>query len=65
MARAPVSTRPERPRVSHRLVGSPRPSRAWAGVRIVGLVVATALGAALATALVVGAALFALMTVAG
>ena len=57
-----VWTRPARPRVWYRRMVARRPSRAWALVRLVGLVVATALGAALVTALVAGAALFALMT---
>jgi len=41
------------------------PPRAWTAARIVGLVAATAFCAALAIALVVGTALFALMNVAG
>jgi hypothetical protein len=41
------------------------PPRAWAAARIVGLVAATAFCAALATALAVGTALFALVNVAG
>ncbi|MDQ1511027.1 MAG: hypothetical protein QOG50_2871, partial [Actinomycetota bacterium] len=37
------------------------PARAWTAARIVGLVAATAFGVALATAVVVGTALFALL----
>jgi hypothetical protein len=65
MAPTPASARPSRPRSSHRLVGVDPPSRAWTAARIIGLVAATALGTALAIAVVAGAALFALMSFAG
>ena len=53
------------PRVLHGFMTVDLPPRAWTAARIVGLVAATAFCAALATALVVGTALFALMNVAG
>jgi hypothetical protein len=61
MAPAPVSTRRSRPRTSHRLVAVDLRSRAWTAARIVGLVAATAFAVALATAVVAGTALFALL----
>jgi hypothetical protein len=65
MAPTPVSTRPSRPQSRYRLAEVDTRSRASTAARIVGLVAATAFGVALATALVAGAALFALMTYAG
>jgi hypothetical protein len=61
MAPVPVSTRPSPPRRAHRLATVDLPARAWTAARIVGLVAATAFGVALATAVVVGTALFALL----
>jgi hypothetical protein len=69
-APAPISTRPAPARrpyrvVPYRMVAADRPARLWTAVRIVTLVAATALCVALATAVVAGAALFALLNFAG
>ena len=64
MAPTPVSTRRSLPRIPHGRSMVDLPPRAWTAARIVGLVAATALCAALAIALVGGTALFALMNVA-
>ena len=66
----PISTRPAGSRrpyrvVPYRMVAADRPGRLWTAVRIVTLVAATALCVALATAVVAGAALFALLNFAG
>jgi hypothetical protein len=66
----PISTRPAGSRrpyrvVPYRMVATDRPGRLWTAVRIVTLVAATALCVALATAVVAGAALFALLNFAG
>ena len=47
------------------MVAADRPGRLWTAVRIVTLVAATALCVALATAVVAGSALFALLNFAG
>jgi len=65
MAPTRVLARPSRPRTRYRLGAVDRRSRVSIAARIVGLVAATAFGVALATAVVAGAALFALMTYAG
>jgi hypothetical protein len=64
-APAPVSTRPSLARIQYGRETDDLPPGAWTAARIVGLVAATACCAALATAVVVGTALFALMNVAG
>ena len=65
-----ISTRPAGSRrpyrvVPYRMVAADRPGRLWTAVRIVTLVAATALCVALATAVVAGTALFALLNFAG
>jgi len=65
-ARERIATRPARPRrVLVRTVPVAVPSRVWTTARILGLVAATALCVALATALVLGSAFFALLKLAG
>ena len=60
----PISTRPRRaPRAG--TVPIELPSRAWTTARIIALVAATAFCMALATAVVVGTAFFALLNLAG
>ena len=66
----PISTRPAGSRrpfrvVPYRMVAADRPGRLWTAVRIVTLVAATAFCVALATAIVAGTALFALLNFAG
>lgn len=56
-----ITTRPDRRRNTHGRVAFVVPSRAWTTVRLVGLVGATAMCVAMATAVVVGTALFALL----
>lgn len=66
MAPERISTRPARPRrVLVRTVPVAVPTRAWTTARIAGLIAATALCVALATAIVVGSAFFALLNLAG
>jgi len=55
------SQRPAGSRSVHGLVPVEEPSRAWTVAKIAGLVALTALSAALATAIVVGGALFAVL----
>ena len=59
----PISTHPEPGRAGspHTFVLVEEPARAWTIVKIVGLVALTALSAALATAIVLGGALFAVL----
>ena len=66
----PISTRPAGSRrpfqvVPYRMVAADRPGRLWTAFRIVALVAATAFCVALATAIVAGSALFALLNFAG
>ena len=60
----PVRSRPIRLRRAGTLPDD-RPSRAWTATRIFGLLLATASCVALATAVVAGTALFALLNAAG
>jgi hypothetical protein len=61
----PVSTRPALPRSPHAQVPVDLPPRGWTAAHIVGLVAGTALCAALATAVVAGCVLFALLNFGG
>ena len=61
----PISTRPDSRRSKHGRVAVELPSRSWTAVRILGLLAATAVCVAIAIAVVVGAALFALLNFAG
>jgi hypothetical protein len=65
MAPDPVSTRRALPRNPHARVPVDLPSRGWAAVHLAGLVAGTALCAALATAVVAGCVLFALLNFGG
>ena len=58
-----ITTRPQFPRSPHELVATDATPRAWTVAKILGLVALTAIGAALATAIVAGVALFALLSV--
>ena len=60
----PVSARPAFPRGPHELVRVDRPRRSWTALRLTALVAATAICVALATAIVAGTALFALLNLA-
>jgi hypothetical protein len=64
---APVilRTRPAPRHVRYASVAVVRTPRTWTTVRLVGLVLATAMGVALATAIVAGTALFTLLNFAG
>jgi hypothetical protein len=57
------SVQPARPTSPHTLVLVEEPLRAWTVAKIAGLVAITALSAALAAAIVVGGALFAVLTI--
>jgi hypothetical protein len=57
-----IATRPRFARSPHELVAAETRPRAWTVVKILGLVALTAVGAALATALVAGIALFTLLS---
>jgi hypothetical protein len=61
----PLRTRPAPSPVRYASVGVVRTRRTWTAVRLIGLVAATAIGVALATAVVIGTALFALLNFAG
>ena len=56
-------TRPEPARSTHAPVLVEEHRRAWTFVKIAGLLAITALGAALATAVILGAALFTALTI--
>jgi hypothetical protein len=60
-----LRARPAPPQIRPASVGVFRTPRTWTTVRLLGLVLATALGVALATAVVAGTALFALLNFAG
>ena len=57
----PFSARPPATRPPHRVVVVERPSRAWTFAKLAGLMTITSLGVALTTAVVVGAAVFAIL----
>jgi hypothetical protein len=61
----PVSARPALPRSPHAQVPVDLPHRGWTAAHIVGLVAGTALCTALATAVVAGCVLFALLNFGG
>jgi hypothetical protein len=56
-----ITTRPTRVRVRYGAVAVRGPARTWTIARIVALIAATAMSVALAVAVVVGSALFALL----
>ena len=58
-----ASSEPGLPRSPHALVLVDGPSRAWTILKITGLVAVTALSTALATAIILGGALFAVLTI--
>jgi hypothetical protein len=60
-----ITTRPTRSRVRYGTAAVRGPARAWTVIRLAALVAATALCVALAVAVVVGSALFALLSFAG
>lgn len=64
-ATAPVlfQTRPPATRPPHRVVLVERPSRAWAFAKLSALLAVTTLGVALTTAVVFGAAVFAILSI--
>ena len=59
----PFLTRPPATRPPHRVVLVDRPSRVWTLAKLAGLVTVTTLGVALTTAVVVGAAVFAVLNI--
>jgi len=59
----PFPTRPPATRPPHRVVFVQRPSRAWTFAKLASLVTVTTLGVALTTAVVVGAAVFAILNI--
>jgi hypothetical protein len=61
MTAEPTSTRPVLPRSPHEPVLVRQPPRTWTVFKISGLLALTALGVALGTAMVAGAALFTIL----
>lgn len=60
----PVSARPERRRGPHELIAVDLPPKSWTALRLGALLAATAICVALATAIVAGTALFAVLNLA-
>ena len=59
----PFRTRPPSTRPPHRVVLVEGPSRAWTLAKLAGLLTVTTLGVALTTAVIVGAAVFAVLNI--